>query len=53
MTRKGKTMKSWKKFGALVVPMALSMTFPALAGQWEKADVTWKYQLRGGHLAVD
>ncbi len=46
-------MKSWKKFGALVVPMALSMTFPALAGQWEKADVTWKYQQDDGSYAAD
>lgn len=46
-------MKSWKKFGILVVPMALSMASPALAGQWEKADVTWKYQQDGGGYATD
>ncbi len=46
-------MKQWKKAVVLAAPMTLAMSFGAFAGQWEEADVTWKYCQDDGSYAAD
>lgn len=46
-------MKQWKKAVVLAAPMTLAMSFGAFAGQWEEADVTWKYRQDDGSYAAD